>query len=57
MEALNWFMANYEMIISNAVIVVSALMAVALAIPGEQPEKTLKAISDFLAKFSKKPKV
>ena len=34
----------------------AAIIAIALVIPGEQPEKTLKAIVDFLSKFSKKPK-
>ncbi len=36
----------------NAVLL--ALIAFFLLIPGEQPEKALKAVVDFIAKFSKK---
>lgn len=31
-----------------------AVVAIALMIPGEQPEKALQSIVDFLKKFSKK---
>jgi hypothetical protein len=31
-----------------------AVIAIAQLIPGEQPEKTLQAVVDFLSKFSKK---
>ena len=31
-----------------------AVIAIAQLIPGEQPEKSLQAVVDFLAKFSKK---
>jgi hypothetical protein len=36
------------------VLIVSALVAIFLVIPGEQPEKALKAFLDFITKFSKK---
>lgn len=36
----------------NAVLAV--LIAIFLAVPGEQPEKALKAIADFIGKFSRK---
>lgn len=32
-----------------------ALAALFMMIPGEQPEKALKGIADFVSKFSKKP--
>lgn len=32
----------------------TAVIAIAQLIPGDQPEKSLQAIVDFLAKFSKK---
>lgn len=32
----------------------AAIIAIALVIPGEQPEKFLQAAVDFLKKFSKK---
>lgn len=34
-----------------------AIIAIALVIPGDQPEKFLKQVVDFISKFSKKPKV
>lgn len=34
-----------------------AVIAIALVIPGDQPEKFLKSVVEFLGKFSKKPKV
>jgi hypothetical protein len=42
--------------IASIVAVLSALIALFLLIPGEQPEKALQAIVDFLAKFSAKKK-
>jgi hypothetical protein len=32
----------------------SAIIAIALLIPGDQPEKALQGVVDFLAKFSRK---
>ena len=41
--------------ILNAVVaVLIALAALFMFIPGEQPEKSIHKIADFLAKFSKK---
>ena len=34
--------------------VLSALIGLFMLIPGEQPEKALQAVVDFIAKFSKK---
>lgn len=41
-------------ILAAAVAVLSAVIAVSLLIPGEQPEKALQAVLDFLKKISKK---
>ncbi len=38
----------------NAVLM--ALIALFLLVPGEQPEKTIQKVADFLGKFSRKPK-
>lgn len=39
----------------NAILaVLTALIALCMLIPGEQPEKALQGIVDFIAKFSKK---
>ncbi len=49
-----WILANYQAVISGVAGVISALIAVALIVPGDQPEKALQGVADFLAKFSKK---
>jgi len=54
LEIVNWIFANGPHFISALVAVLSALVALFLLIPGDQPEKALKGIADFLAKFSKK---
>lgn len=52
---------NWPMILSGLltsvgalVIILNALIAVCLAIPGEQPEKALRAVVAWLEKFSRK---
>jgi hypothetical protein len=37
-----------------ALSLLSAVIAIALVIPGDQPEKALQGVVDFLKKFSKK---
>jgi hypothetical protein len=46
--------ANYAAIIAAISGLLSAIIVIALMIPGEQPEKALQAVVDFLAKFSVK---
>jgi hypothetical protein len=41
-------------IVAAVVGVLSALIALFMLIPGEQPEKALQAVVNLLAKFSKK---
>lgn len=54
MEWLTWVLANYESVLSGLVMMLSGVIAIALLIPGEQPEKMLQGWVDFLAKFSRK---
>lgn len=54
MPALSWIIANYEAVLAAVLSLLMAIIAIAMLIPGEQPEKTLQKIVDFLAKFSKK---
>ena len=54
-EVVQFVVANYQAILSAVVALLTGAIAVALLIPGEQPEKTLQKVVDFLAKFSKKP--
>jgi hypothetical protein len=41
-------------IVSGVVAILSGVIAIALLIPGDQPEKALKGVVAFLEKFSKK---
>ncbi len=41
-------------LIGHAVTAISAVIAICLVIPGQQPEKFLTGVVNFLAKFSKK---
>ena len=54
LEIGQWILANHQVVLSALVAVVGALIALFLVIPGEQPEKGLQSVADFLAKFSKK---
>lgn len=56
LEILNWAIASGPNFISAVVAVLAALIALFALIPGEQPEKALQKVVDFLAKFSVKPK-
>ena len=51
---LNWCISSGPNLLVAIVSAISALIAVFLLIPGEQPEKFLQGVLDFLSKFSKK---
>lgn len=53
-NAWNYLAANYQVILAAVTALISGLIAVAMLIPGEQPEKALKAVVAFIEKFSKK---
>lgn len=54
MDILKFLFENYQVIIDGILGVLMAIIAVAMIIPGEQPEKFLQGIVDFIKKFSKK---
>ena len=54
MEIIKYVMANGAEALTAVIALFSAVVAIALMIPGEQPEKFLKSAIDFLSKFSKK---
>lgn len=56
LELLHWAVANGPQFISAVVAVLSAVIALCLLVPGEQPEKALQGVVDFLSKFSLKSK-
>lgn len=51
---LQWIVASGPNFLAAVMAVLSALIALFMLIPGEQPEKALQGIVEFLAKFSKK---
>lgn len=53
-EVIKFVMANWEAIVAAISALLSGAIAVALLIPGEQPEKTLQKVVTLLAKFSRK---
>lgn len=55
-EVAKWCVANWQNALAAVNMVVLGLVGIFMLIPGDQPEKSLKAVADFLAKFSKKPK-
>lgn len=54
LEAVQWVLANYQVVVSYLITALTAIIAVCLMIPGEQPEKFLQGVVDFLGKYSKK---
>lgn len=48
------FILSYSEIAGQLVIAFSALLVIALMIPGDQPDKFLQSAIDFLKKFSRK---
>lgn len=49
---LQWALASGPNFVAAFSAVLTAVIALCLLIPGEQPEKFLQGIVDFLAKFS-----
>jgi hypothetical protein len=54
MVYINWILNHWLEVVGALAAVCTGLIPVFQLIPGEQPEKTLQAIVDFIAKFSKK---
>lgn len=54
LSLLSYIAAHYMEIAAAISAVCAALIALFLMIPGEQPEKALQSVVDFLSKFSKK---
>ncbi len=54
LEYAKWAFENGPQFVTAIVAVLTALIALFLLIPGDQPEKALKGVVDFLSKFSLK---
>lgn len=52
--ALGWIVANYEAILAAVLSILMGMIAIAMLIPGDQPDKTLQKVVDFISKFSRK---
>jgi hypothetical protein len=47
---------NSRAIVGGVVAVLTGIIAICMVVPGDQPEKFLQGIVDFISKFSNKPK-
>ena len=53
-SALAFIVTHHQEILMAVMSLLTGIIAIAMLIPGEQPEKTLQKIVDFISKFSKK---
>jgi len=54
MELVNWVFANWQNMFVAVESILAAFIVLFLLIPGDQPEKFLQSVLDFVKKFSKK---
>ncbi len=54
MDVVQYALAHSAEIIAAITALLSGVIALCLIIPGDQPEKSLKVVVDFLAKLSRK---
>ena len=55
-KIFSFLVENWQALVSGIVAVLSAIIAIALIIPGPQPESFLQKWVEWLSKFSNKPK-
>lgn len=55
LEIVKFMVEHWSEIVSYIVAGFTALIGLFMLIPGDQPEKFMKSVVDFLSKFSKKP--
>jgi hypothetical protein len=55
LEIGKWLLANWDVLLASIIGLFSASLALAMIIPGDQPDKFLQGALDFLTKFSRKP--
>jgi len=54
MEIVRWVMSNWMEVLLGSQAMLGGALALALLIPGDQPDKALQSIVNLLSKFSKK---
>lgn len=57
LPVLNWIVSNGPVVLGYIGAALTALIGIFMMVPGDAPEKQLKSVADFIAKFSKKPPV
>jgi len=57
LPVLNWIVSNGPVVLGYIGAALSALIAIFMMVPGDQPEKAMQGIVAFISKFSKKPPV
>ena len=53
-EVIGWILANWQSVVGAVSSILVGVIAISLLIPGDQPEKALQGVVDFLKQFSKK---
>lgn len=53
---MQWIALHYAQVITAIMSLLSAAIAISVLIPGDQPEKTLQEVVNWIAKISVKPK-
>lgn len=53
-DVVMWLVGHYDAIILNLLAILGALLAFFMVIPGEQPDRALQSVVDFIKRFSKK---
>lgn len=49
-----WLLLYGPDVVSAVVLLLGGIAGIALLIPGEEPEKSIKAVADWLSQFSRK---
>jgi hydrogenase maturation factor len=53
-DVVAFVIANHVVLIEGTLAVLTGVIAIAMVVPGEQPEKFLQGVVNFIKKFSKK---
>lgn len=54
LQVVSWCTTQGPIVLSAVVAVLTALIGLFMLIPGEQPEKALQKVVDFISKYSAK---
>lgn len=54
LDLVHGLLGNWDSLLGKASAIVAALLSIAMIIPGDQPDKVLQSLLDFIKKYSKK---